>query len=76
MDGFVVVLTSECIALGRADVVVEGDARRDDVDHREALVHQPRLDQRHELLLVAGEAARDEGAAEAQRRETGIHRRL
>ena len=57
-------------------MVVERHAGRDDVDHREALVHQSRLDQRHELLLVAREAARNERASERQRGEARIHRRL
>jgi hypothetical protein len=37
----------------------------EDVDHRRALVRQRGADQRHQLLLVAGEAARDEGRAHA-----------
>ena len=76
MHGFVVVLARELVTLRRADVVVERDARRDDVDHREALVHQSGLDQRHELLAVAGEAARDERAAEREGREARVDRRL
>jgi hypothetical protein len=37
---------------------------------------RPGLDQRHELLLVAGEAARDEGGAERQREQHRVDRLL
>src|SRR4029079_3212393 len=47
-------------------VVVEGDARADDVDEGGALVGDGGLYQRDELGLVAAEAARDEGGAHQQ----------
>ena len=62
-----VMLADEVVALRRAVVVVEGDAGADAVDEGRALVAQRRLDQRHQLRLVAGEAAGDEGGAELQR---------
>ena len=62
-----VVLAHIIEALGRAGVIVEGDAGRDAVDEGRALVFDRRLDQRNELRLVAGEAARDEAGAELQR---------
>ena len=66
VHGFVV-LAHVVEALGRADVIVEGDAGADDVDEGRTLVLDRGLDQRHELGLVAGEAARHEGRAELQR---------
>ena len=64
------------VALRRILVIVERHARRDDVDQREAAVAHAGLDQRHELVLVAREAARDERAAERERDLHGIDRRL
>ena len=43
---------------------------------REALVPESRLDQWHELLLVAGEAARNERRAQGHRQQHRIDRRL
>ena len=40
------------------------------VDEGRALVRERALDQRHQLVLVAGEAARHEGRAELQRHAT------
>ena len=51
-----VVLAHIVEALGRAGVVVEGDARADHVEEGGAAMVDRRLDQRHQLLLVAGEA--------------------
>ncbi len=48
-------------------MIIECDARRDDVNEGEAMMHQPGFDQRHQLLLVAGEAPGDEAGAELQR---------
>ena len=53
-------------------MVVECDAGRKHVDEREATMPHARLDQRHELRLVAGEAARHEGGAERERQQHGI----
>ena len=47
-------------------MVVEGDAGRDDVDKRRALVLDRRLDDRHQLLLVAGEGAGHESRTQLQ----------
>ena len=58
----------------RAFVVVERDAGRDAIDEGGALVFQRRLDQRDELVLVAGEAARDECGAELQRHADQVDR--
>jgi hypothetical protein len=54
-------------ALGRAGVIVEGDAGRDHVEEGGALVLDGRLDQRRQLRLVAGERAGDEGRADLER---------
>ncbi len=53
-------------------MIVERDARREHVDERKAVVAHSGLDQRHELRLVAGEAARNEGGAERQREQHRI----
>ena len=63
----VVVLANIVKALGRAGVIVEGDAGADHVDEGRALVADCGRDQRHELALVARERARDEGGAQLQR---------
>ena len=63
-------------ALGRFRVVVEGDAGRDDVDKGGTLVLDRRLDQRHQLRLVAGEAAGDERGAELQGEGDQVDRRV
>src|SRR5881394_1136710 len=64
------------VALRRVLVIVERHARRQHVDQREAAVADSGLDQRHELLLVAREAARDERAAERERDLDRVDRRL
>ena len=69
-----VVLAHVVVALGRARVVVERDAGADDVDEGRALVRDRRFHQGNELLLVAGEAARDEGGAHDKRERHGVHR--
>ena len=46
------------------------------VDEGGAVMADRRHDQRHQLLLVAGEAARDEGRAEQQRHADQIDRRV
>src|SRR2546423_1155909 len=61
------VVLDPAVALGRPVVVVEGDARRDDVEDRRAAMRDRRLDQRHHLLAVAAERAGDERAAERER---------
>ena len=62
----VIVLADIVEALGRADVIVELDARRDHVDEGRASVKDRGFDQRDELGLVAGKAAGDETGAELQ----------
>src|SRR2546430_8035647 len=64
------------VALGGALVVIESHARREHVDECEALVLEARLDERHQLLLVAREAARHEGGAERHRQQHRVDRRL
>jgi hypothetical protein len=51
-------------ALGRADVIVELNAGRDDVDECGALMQDGSLDQRDELRLVTGECAADKARAQ------------
>jgi hypothetical protein len=43
---------------------------------REAVVRDPRLEDGHELLLVAGEAARDERRAQGEREQHRVDRLL
>lgn len=62
----IIVLADVLVALGAAGVVVEGDAGADDIEEGGALVQDGTLDQRHELLLVAGETSCDVGRAELQ----------
>src|SRR5258706_15056871 len=59
----VIVLAHIIKTLGRAGVVVEGDAGADYVDERCALVLDRGRDQGYQLGLVAGKAARHEASA-------------
>ena len=54
------------VALRRPFVIVEGHAGGDHVDEGEALVGERRLEDRHQLLLVAREAAGHEGRPEIE----------
>lgn len=55
-------LADGAVAARTALVVVQGDAGAEHINHREAAVHHPRLEQRHQLRLVAAGRARDEFA--------------
>src|SRR5690606_40223225 len=59
-----VVLPDIIEALGRARVVIEGDAGADDVDKGRAMVGERALDQRNQRVLVAGAGTADIGRAE------------
>ena len=78
----VIVFAHVIKALGRAGMVVEGDAGTDHVDEGRALVPDRGRDQRHQLRLVAGEAARHETRAKLQRHRhqvdgvVGVHHAL
>src|SRR5579864_1189251 len=48
-------------------MIVESDAWTDDVDEGRAAMGDGGLEQRHELLLVAGKTAADESCAQLQR---------
>jgi len=61
-----VVLAHVVEALGRVGMVVESHARRDDVEEGEPPMREPRLDEGHELILVAREPAGHEGGAELE----------
>src|SRR5215468_5190763 len=56
IDGLVV-LAHVVEALGRASMIVEGDARRNHINEGSAAVLDRGLDDRNELLLVAGTSA-------------------
>lgn len=57
-------------------MVVEGYAGADDVDQcRSAMAHRS-LDQRHQLLLVAGKTASDIRRAQLQRQRHEVDRRI
>src|SRR5207253_4268412 len=71
VDRFIV-LAYEVVALGRAWMVVEGDTGTDHVDKSRAAMQYGRLDQRHELRLVAGKASRDECRTELQRKHDHV----
>ena len=60
------VLLAIGIALGGAVMVVEGDARADDVDQGDASVAEGGLEQGLHLLGIAGKAAGDEGGVGGQ----------
>src|SRR4029079_17866421 len=62
-----IVLAHIFVALRAARMIVERDARADDIEERSAAMLDCRFDQRQELRLVAGETARDERRAELQR---------
>ena len=74
MDGLFVIL-HVAIALGGAFVIVEGGARRNDVDHDQSLVRDGGLQQGGQLLLVAGEGPRDERRPPLQGQHAAIERR-
>src|SRR5438445_11368142 len=57
------VVFDPAVALRGTAVVIEGDARRDDVEDCRTPVRDRRLDQGNALLAVAAERACDEGAA-------------
>jgi hypothetical protein len=69
-----IVLAHVVEALGRAGVIVERDARRNDVDERRPFMLERGLDERHQLRLVAGKAARHERGAKADRHADEIDR--
>ena len=71
-----VVRAHAVVALGAARVVVERDAWAHDVDEGRALVADGGLDERHELALVALEAARHEARAHQQRERGGVDRQI
>ena len=60
------------VGLGGAFVIVEGDARRDDVEHDGALMGDGGFQHGAELALVAGEGAADESCAEFDGEAAGI----
>jgi hypothetical protein len=68
------ILLAPGVALGRVVVVVEGDARADHVEDRQALVAERGFEQRLELFGVAGKAARDKGGVGGQRLQADIQR--
>ena len=59
-------LPGMCVALGRPLMIVERDARANDIHQRKSAVNQRSLYQGNELFLVAREAARDLGRTETQ----------
>ena len=63
IDRFVV-FAQVVVALGRTPMVVEGHTRAQDIDESRALMLNSGLEQRHELILIAREAAPDKGRAE------------
>ena len=68
------VVFDPAVALRRTVVVIEGDARRDDVEDCHAAVRDRGLDQGHQLLAVAAEGAGHERAAQGQRDRAGVDR--
>lgn len=62
------------VAFGGFGIVVEGDAGRDNVNERKPVVRQPGLDQRRQLLFVAGKASCHETGAELNGQLAEINR--
>src|ERR1039458_3331404 len=60
---YFLVLLHVGVTLGRAYVIVESDARRDNVDHRKAAMGDGGLEDGSELFLIAAEGAGDKGGA-------------
>ncbi len=58
------------------DLVVEGDARADDIQHGHAIVAEAGLDQLLDLLGVAGKGAGDEGGVGDQGLQADIDRHV
>src|SRR5882724_11089298 len=71
-----IVFAHEVEALGRPGVIVELHARADHIEDGRALMRDGRLEQRHELLLVAREAPRHERRAQNEREADQIDRRI
>src|SRR5215510_11497508 len=72
-DGFVLLHVG--VALGGALMVVEGDAGRDDIDHRESAVRDRGLQDGLQLLLVAAEGTGDKGGAPFEGQSAAIEGR-
>src|SRR6185312_9867284 len=53
-------------------MIIEGHARRDDINQREAAVRQGSFQNRYQLLLISGKTARDESGSGAE----GKHHRI
>src|SRR5437899_8794 len=68
------VVFDPAVALGRTVVVVERDARRDDVEHRRSAMGDRRLDQRHDLLAVAAERPHDERTSKSKGHRARVDR--
>ena len=75
-DRGLVVLAGVLVALGRTLVVVKGDARREHIDERKARVLEARLDERHELCLIARKASRNEARAKVHGEQHRVDGRL
>ena len=67
-------LTHIVVALGAAGVIVEGHAGANDIQKRRTAVAHCRLDERHQLRLVARETATHKGGTELQRHANQINR--
>ena len=63
------------VAFGGTLVVVEGDARRDHVQHRRALVGDGAFQQRQQLPLVAGKRPSHVSGAQLDGQGAGVNRR-
>ena len=63
------------ITLCRPFVIVEGDARRHDVNEREAAMSERRFQNGHKLFFIAGKTARHKCRANAESQQNRIDRR-
>src|SRR5688572_18685439 len=69
---FLDVIARVLVALGRAFVIVERHAGRDHIDESKAPVRESRLQDRYELLFIAGKTARHERCTEREREQHRI----
>ena len=73
--GFVV-LAEARVALGRALMIVEGHAGRNDIEQGKPAVTDRRFDEWHELRLVAREAPANEGCPDLNAQSHQINRHI
>ena len=64
MDRLVIIFKGMSIGFRRAFVIIKGDAGRNDINHRKALMFNAGFDEGYELGLIAGKTTRDKSGAD------------